>query len=527
MSSSRSDLSRRQPKTPSGPVTILDLGGWMLAVLLLPRILRMLYPEVWVEDDFYLESSWLVSAGMRPYLDFVHPHMPLLEWLTALYLKIFGASHFSIELLNESAIFLTSILTYALARRIADRPAAIFASIIYAYSSLIFRYHVYERESFIAPLFVLAGLIALDDSIAEIRQAAAIGAIFFVACAIKLTSVVPLVTVIGFTAVAYRRIWGAIATGLILAFLLTSFITLLYWRYGTEFIFQTFIFHFMKGRDALSNGTYQARIILDLSAPLFILGIAVVTAGRKINRGIALVLAIVGVEYLFYGVLSPTAWGHNFLEVMPFVAIFAGVGAERLLVAIGHRITAEEHRRSDWITAVAGGALLVVGLTWATPLVNQNWLHGAVYGFGFVPKAEIAQLAAAIRNFSAPGDDVIAPSFLSFEANRRELIRFPETYGVYREARDEYARDGFFAARRHLGNANFFDLIGETSHFWTDQMRAAIAAGKVPVVINDSPIQLLPLVSIPDEFLTANGYQPVLETDHFRVWARMPATAGK
>jgi hypothetical protein len=525
MTSSRRGLDSRQSENPVARAAIHDVGIWMLLVLLVPRIIRMLYPEVWVEDDFYLESAWLVSAGMRPYLDFVHPHMPLLEWMTACYLRIFGTSHFSIELLNEAAIFVTSILTYVLARRIAERPAAVIASIIYAYSSLIFRYHVYERESFIAPLFVLAGLIALDESTVEIKQAAALGTIFFVACAIKLTAVIPLAAIVVFVAIAYRRYAGAVATGLIFASLLASFSSLLYWRYGAEFIIQTFIFHFMKGRDIAGNGTYQARMIFDLSAPFFILGLGVIVAGRKISRGVTLVLAIVAAEYLFYGILSPTAWGHNFLEVMPFVAIVAGIGAERLIDAIRHLITAEEHRRSEWIVVAGAGALIVVCLAWATPLINQNWLHGSAYGFGFMPKAEISQLATAIRNFSGPGDEVIAPSFLCFEANRRELIRYPETYGVYREARDEYRRDGFFATRKHLGSANFFDLIGETSHFWTDEMRAAIVAGKAPVVINDSPIQLLPLVSIKEEFLVANGYQPVLETDHYRVWRRASAPA--
>ena len=45
-----------------------------------------------------------------------------------------------------------------------------------------------------------------------------------------------------------------------------------------------------------------------------------------------------------------------------------------------------------------------------------------------------------LRSATKPDDEVIAPSFIAFEANRRELIRFPETYGVYREARAEYDR---------------------------------------------------------------------------------------
>ena len=99
-----------------------------------------------------------------------------------------------------------------------------------------------------------------------------------------------------------------------------------------------------------------------------------------------------------------------------------------------------------------------------SPIINESWLHGAVYGFGFVPRAEISQVADALRAASKPDDQVIAPSFICFEANRRELIRYPETYGVYREAKAEYERDGFFAARRRMGTADFFQLdLGHAS----------------------------------------------------------------
>ena len=43
-----------------------------------------------------------------------------------------------------------------------------------------------------------------------------------------------------------------------------------------------------------------------------------------------LVLAIVAAEYAFYGVLSPTAWGHNYLEPLPFIAIVAAIGVQLL-----------------------------------------------------------------------------------------------------------------------------------------------------------------------------------------------------
>ena len=277
------------------------------------------------------------------------------------------------------------------------------------------------------------------------------------------------------------------------------------------------MFHFLKGRDLSSGVALYPRLLLDVLVPLFVLGCWQVFANRIFDRGVILVIAIVAAEYAFYGVISPTAWGHNYLEPLPFIAIVAGIGATAFISAIR---TAPRQMR-----LIAGGAaLILICLIWIAPIINENWLHGAIYGFGFVPRAEISQVAAALRAASKPDDDVIAPSFLCFEANRRELIRYPETYGVYREAKAEYQRDGFFAARRRMGPADFFQLISDTRHFWTDEMRAAIANGKVSAVINDSPIQLFPLVLVPEDFLSSNGFHPTLTTDHFTLWTRTAPT---
>jgi dolichyl-phosphate-mannose-protein mannosyltransferase len=505
--------SSRRVSADADRVEAARIGAWLVVVLLIPRVVRMLYPQVWVEDDFYLESAWLVSVGMRPYLDFVQPHMPLLEWIAGCYLKLFGASHLSIEILNEAAIFIASILTYSLARTIAGRPVAIAASILYAYSSLVFRYHAYERESFVAPLLILGAIVTLDDTMPAMRQAAILAGIFFLACAIKLTAVIPFPVMLLFIAIAYRRIAGAVVSGVIFALALAAFSALLYRLYGSEFIFQTFVFHFLKGRDTAGSIATYPRMILDVLAPLFVLGCWRIFADRIFSRGVILVLAIVAAEYAFYGVLSPTAWGHNYLEPLPFIALVAAIGAMAL-------IAASQAASQQWPLLAGGAALIVISLVWITPLVNENWLHGAVYGFGFVSRAEISQLADGLRAASKPGDDVIAPSFVCFEAGRRELIRYPETYGVYREAKADYEREGFFAARSRLGKGDFYQLISVTRHYWTEQMRDAIVSGKISAVINDSPIQLLPLVLVPEDFLSSNGFRPVLTTDNFTLWTR-------
>lgn len=504
-------MSRRSSRQQAA-----GIGVGLALVLVVPRLVRMFYPEVWIEDDFYLENAFLVSVGMRPYVDFLHVHFPVLEWIAGVYIKLFGASLLSLEFLNEAAIYVTSLLVFVLARRVASRQVAIASAILYGFASLVFRYHVYERECFIAPLLVGATYFATEES--GRRRDAAIAAMLAVACAIKLTAVVPVIVIVGYFAIARKQVARAIAIGAGVAGTIAVLTAFCYWRYGHEFIFQTFLFHFMKGRDATAAIALYPALILDILAPLFVLGAIRLFASVMAEGAAGLVLIMAVAEYLFFGLLSPTAWGHNYLEALPFIAIVAGVGAIAMISAVRHLVTSESHERRNWYWAAGGGILVLSCLLIFTPLVNENWLHGAVYGFGFVPRDEISQIAAAVNHATAPDDNVIAPSFICFEANRPELIRYPELYGAYREAQAMYEREGFLAARRKLGGSNFFTLIADTAHYWTDPIKDAVTKRQVKIVISDSLIQLLPLVLVPPQLLADNGYRPILRTQHYTVW---------
>lgn len=502
-----------------------EFGAALLVILAIPRLVRLLYPAIWVEDDFYLEAAWLVSAGMRPYLDFVHPHFPLLEYLSAAYLKIFGASHFSIEILNEAAIYAASLLTFKLAVRITSRRAATSAAILYATSSLVFRYHVYERECFVAPLMLAAAILALDDDDrggSWYQRSAGMAAALTGACLIKLTAGISVAVIVGFLALVRRRwrdamlLTAAIGIAMIVA---TAFC---YSLYGREFLFQTFIFHFMKGRLDLLFVMASPLRVLDLPFPLFVIGCVAVRREVRRNSGIVLVLAMVAAEYLFYGVLSPTSWGHNFLEALPFIAIIGGIGVDWMIAQA--QTTSEDSRA--WMRLAGCAAFIIVSLIWIAPLENDNWLHGSVYGFGFVPREEVSRIGAALHDASRPGEDVMAPAFICFQANRPELIRFPETYGVWREAELEFERDGFASARAHLGQEDFFQLIVDTAHFWRDPLLKSIQDGTLNALVPDSPIQLLPLVAPPilsedfPKLLGDDSFRPAFQSDDFVLWQR-------
>src|SRR4051794_28766527 len=116
---------RRRPPTAAlacsvSPSTAIPV--WLFVALAAPRLVRMLFPEIWVEDDLYLESALATARGLRPYLDFTHPQGPLLEWLAGAYLSATAPSHRAMELLNGGAIYVTSVLIVVVGQRTVGRP---------------------------------------------------------------------------------------------------------------------------------------------------------------------------------------------------------------------------------------------------------------------------------------------------------------------------------------------------------------------------------------------------------------------
>ncbi len=88
-----------------------------------------------------------------------------------------------------------------------------------------------------------------------------------------------------FIAVAYRRITAAVVSGAIFTVALAAFSAFLYRLYGNEFIFQTFVFHFLKGHDTAGDIAAYPRMILDILVPLFVLGCWRIFADRIFSRG--------------------------------------------------------------------------------------------------------------------------------------------------------------------------------------------------------------------------------------------------
>lgn len=487
------------------------IAPWLLVALAVPRIVRLLYPAVWIEDDLLLESSFAAARGLRPYLDFAHAQMPLLEWVAGLYIRVVGASHARMEILNAAGIYATSVLIVVLGRRAVGSRSAATGAVLYSCHSLVFRYHVWAREFFVSALVLGAICILISDRTSTRIKVAVAAALLTAACAIKLTALVAVAAICLFLAVAMRLPRLAAGVGIATMAAFGSFTAFCYWRYGPTFLFQAFLFHFLKGRVETDAGPLYLTSLLDVLGPLALVGAVALSARRRWNGALGLTAAVLAADLLFFAVLSPTAWGHNYLEAWPYVALAAGSGVVWFFDA----------RRRSWLRPAAAAVFVALCLAWITPLDNEASLRGSTYGFGFVPRRELSELASALRAATGDREEVIAPSFIAFEANRLQAVRYPENYGVMKAGEDLVRSAGFEAARERFGAESFFDLINETSSIWNDEVVRAIAiGGRVDAFIPDSPVQLMPLVNASPAALSARGFQQALHTEHFALWLR-------
>lgn len=505
--------SRRRPRTAAfvPPEPPAPLALWLIVALAIPRVLRILYPAVWVEDDLLLESAFAVSKGLRPYLDFAHAQMPLLEWVASAYLRLLGASVVRMEILNALAIYAVSVLVFVVGRRAVDGRAAAAGSLLYAWHSLVFRYHVWAREFFVSALVLGAVLLLLGGRRTSQRALTTAATLLCAACAIKLTAIVSAAALCLFVAVGQRAARRAVFLAAVFACELGVFVGACWWRYGDSFVFQAVLFHLLKGVDRAGAGPAYLRSLLDVLGPLALLGVWHLRRTRRWNHALGVVTILLAAELLFFCVVSPTAWGHNYLEAWPFVAILAGAGVAWCLDA-----WAESPLRLG-----AGALVVAASLIWLTPLDNESNLRGSRYGFGFVARRELDELATALASGTTADEPVIAPSFIAFEANRLQAIRYPENYGVMTAAADVWRSAGFRQARAQFGSRSFFELIDETSSIWVRDVERDIApGGPVNAVIPDSPIQLLPLVNASPAALGDRGFHPALQSEHFVLWLR-------
>lgn len=128
--------------------------GVALAAVYVPMALFRL---VDADEGIYLLNAKLVLNGDLPYHDFFYPQMPLLPYVYALWMKLFGVSWYSGRLLSALLAVALGLIVYAHAARLTrSRPLGILAVSLFASSTLCLAWLSAAKTFSLASLLLFA-----------------------------------------------------------------------------------------------------------------------------------------------------------------------------------------------------------------------------------------------------------------------------------------------------------------------------------------------------------------------------------
>lgn len=470
--------------------------------------------DLWVEDDAYLNCALAVAHGEVPYHDFVLQHTPLLEELVAAGLAITGPSIRSVEIATQVVVVWMLMLIAVVGWRLGGPRTAAGAVVLAAWSPVLWRYRLFHRE-----LVLVVPVLAAVALLAGVRRGRgrtlAIGALLALAVLVKFTAVAYAFAVVA--ALALERTWGsraAASAALSLALIAGGTVSLLAAVLGWPFVAQVLLF----GIQVPSLGDMAAKLAIvthDL-VPLLLAAVAgsvgvVVTDSWRRWRP---VLLAGWLGALFVLILKPVAWGHNVLELLPWAALLAAAGVERLAVSLPDRW------RSSSAAAVVV-AVVALSLGWFAagppPRGPRRW----------IAESEISRLALATRRAAAHDEPVFVPSLVAFVADRRELVINFEIAAWSREVEEATRHErGPSALRRVLQGMrarDYVEVVDGSLAATADAAVTAIRSRRLAVVATPRDLWRSPLFpfGVDPQLLQSSGYRPLTSSNHYLLWSRV------
>jgi hypothetical protein len=500
----------------------------LFVLLAVPRIARIAYLQVWIEDESYLNSAFLLARGFFPYRDFPLPHFPTLEGFLASIFLVAPISIRTVECVTQVAAFLGSGFVFAVGRRLGGTATGVSAAVIFATSALLFRYHLFEREVFVVVPVLGAALIAARPvtGAAATRAALAAGLLMFTALTIKLTAIAAVVALALQLRFEGRRRSAAIVICTALGLLIAATIALAI-VFGTGFIVQVFVFRAVHAAfPSLAVKLEEVRYTMDISLALGIAGTALLLWTRQTLHWIGPLLQLVcgGVVLVL---LNPTYWAHTGIELLPWLSLAGGYLVAMAWAHVFRRIRAPGRATAPGGSGpvgvcLAGAAAL---LLFVIPIHNLNWRAGdedCVYGFGYRDRAELERVGQFVRAHAAADAPVATPPIVAFIANRGEVVPYQELAGEIDELTEIVRRDGYLAAVTSdtLRHRSFWDSVEASRDRTRPTLDAALERHQTPVLINDSPADLMPvlLTDVSQAQLEAAGYRLEMVTAHYEAW---------
>ncbi len=482
-------------------------SGWCVVILFLllaPRVGRALWPSVWIEDDNYLYSAYLISRGEMPYRDFVQANPPLLEQAAAPFFRWFGPSHRVGEFLSSLAMFAGSLAIWFLGSRFFGWNAGALAALFWAWLPLGFRYHLFEREVFscAAALVGMAFLVAgrkREFNLASSWAATVLaGLLFGIAFQFKQGGLFPCLASIAYLC-GLREWRRALVLSVSSAFSILGLLAVAYGQFGPELILQSFLLHFIKG-SPVPLASRLPRLFWEVG-PLLPMTLWGLWVFRR-RPAVLFPLFWLGFELIFSLGLSSTFWPHYMIPLQaPMVLLAGGVAAEAA------------NRRLAWIAAVLG--LVVLGVqVWKAPLYRM--------GLSGIRRAELRRLGSVVAELVPRGSRaLICPPLIALEADRIKSFSYIDTLGFTRQLRWAHQQGRLLEWVFKTPRGSFAQTLGIANATWLPEAVDAVRKRRVRVVVPE------PELPIGVRALRRMGFLPVARAGPYAVFFAVSRDSGE
>jgi len=464
-------------------------------------------PWVWIEDPNYAYGAFLILRGQIPYQEFAAPNLPLLEQILAGFYHVLGPDYRVAEFLSAMAALGSSVCLGLFARRWFGPVAGWAAAAAFAWHPLVFRYHLFEREVFVALALAWMWLILPWRSRLTWRRGVGLAVLAACGFGVKQTLVFSVAGPLIILSLLPPRRRDGWMTSVLCAAGMVAIYGLYGLIYGRELFLQTFIFHFIKGN--LAPLDQRLGWLVQATGPLLFMGcIGMMFAARHDKRIAAGAAAAFGMELLFSTIISDTFWPHYLITAL----IPAAVGWGALVQSLASGL---KWQRGGPFLAIAG-TLLMIAACGIPPFTvgNVPWLEWT--GLGGDARAEVEALGNLISANSQTHEVIIAPPFTALVSARVKIVNFEDNWGVMLALREAMATRGLGELRAQARRGDFAQIRATSRKYWIGEVAAGIKSRRFPVVVTNYELPADP------KFIEASGYRLEMVWKDQTVWIRDP-----
>jgi hypothetical protein len=480
----------------------------LVVVLLVPRIARILYPEIWLESEPYLNSAFLLSKGFKPYVEFSQAHFPLPESILSILFVTFGPTLRTVEIFTQLLIFLSSLLIFQIGKLSKGTLTGVIAAIIFASSYVIFRYHIFEREIYVTAVMLLCVYVLFRNHEFGDRLPALLAVLVVLGLLCKLTAIAYVPAIVIYLYASFGK-KSTVRFIFITSSIFILVIICFYLVYGKSFLIQVFLFRMLHGFTRLVRKWPLFAEVLDLNLVLGLPGLLILLKDR--TRKSLMIIALFASTFVFDFVLNPTFWPHNGIEMLPWLSIAGGALVQEIVQVTKSMIEKRPFVLKRSLFVYLGLPLLL--WVFVFPVQISDW------GFGFRQRVELNRIASFIESQTLEDEVILTPPIFPFLAKRVEIVPYTEIAGTMIDLEAKVKKYGLLETIRRTPKLRFEDGMINSQKIWLPEVLKKIHERRLKIVINPSPFDKGYLTDfVPEDFLKASKYQVTFMTDHYKVW---------